>query len=298
MAAEIHFFIGKGGVGKSTTSALTALHLAALGKETRLVSLDPAHNLGDLFAMKFSEKPKRVCDHLDVQEIDTAAWQKRYLKDTRDHLRQTYLYQSAFNLQDHFNVLKFSPGLEEHALMLAFEAVLSQSNQPEVILFDMAPTALSLRFFSLPSVTLVWLDQLLRLREQICQKKEIISRIKIGKRDIETDRVTRKLQTLIQRHTQLRDRFVSATCHLHLVMNPDVLSQSEARRIQQRLAEIDIPISRLLINKALATDVDPTLLQGFASTQVTTLPESAYPLLGLEAFKQYLHDHPEAFGDW
>ncbi len=298
MTAEIHFFIGKGGVGKSTTSALTALHLAARGKETRLVSLDPAHNQGDIFAMSFTEKPKQVCDHLDVQEIDTVTWQKRYLQDARDHLRKTYLYESAFNLQDHFNVLQFSPGLEEHALMLAFEQVLSQSSHQDVILFDMAPTALALRFFSLPSLTLAWLDQLLHLRDLICQKKEIISRIKVGKHQFETDRVTQRLQSLIQRHTQLRDRFVAPTCHLHLVLNPDVLSQSEALRIQKQLADIDISISRILINKATPTDIDPTIRKTLAPAQATTLPLSDTSLLGLSVLREYLHDHPQIFQDW
>ena len=53
----------------------------------------------------------------------------------------------------------------------------------------MAPTALTLRFFSLPFITLIWLEELLTLRSQIYKKKEIISKIKIAGREIEQDRV-------------------------------------------------------------------------------------------------------------
>jgi len=67
---QIYFFIGKGGVGKSTSSALTAVHLAAAGRRTLLVSMDPAHNQRDIFDTPFSEKPRPVADGLSVKEID------------------------------------------------------------------------------------------------------------------------------------------------------------------------------------------------------------------------------------
>ena len=151
--SELHFFIGKGGVGKSTTAALTAIYLARAGWKTLLVSLDPAHNQRDLFETDFSEKPKQVMRNLSVKEVDSDYWIARYLKETQKQIRRAYLYESAFNLQKHFKVIRFSPGLEAYALLLAFEEVLRREGRAmDVVLFDMAPTALSLRFFSLPSV--------------------------------------------------------------------------------------------------------------------------------------------------
>ena len=106
-APQLYFFIGKGGVGKSTTSALTAVHLAAGGRRTLLVSMDPAHNQRDIFDTPFP-KARQVAEGLSVKEIDTDYWVKRYLKQTRDQIRRSYTYQSAFNLQDHFKILQFS----------------------------------------------------------------------------------------------------------------------------------------------------------------------------------------------
>ncbi len=125
MKPELQFFIGKGGVGKSTTSAITAVHLSRDFRETLLVSLDPAHNQRDIFQQDFSEKPQRVTNHLWVKEVNVDYWIEKYLKETEKTIKQTYSYESAFNLQNYFNVLQFSPGLEEYALLLAFENILN-----------------------------------------------------------------------------------------------------------------------------------------------------------------------------
>ncbi|MGD9301161.1 MAG: ArsA family ATPase, partial [Desulfobacterales bacterium] len=175
MKPQLLFYIGKGGVGKSTTSAITAVHLSRNSRNILLVSMDPAHNQRDIFQRDFSEKTRRVSDHLAVKEVNVDYWIEKYLKDTEKTIKRTYSYDSAFNLQNYFNVLQFSPGLEEYALLMAFENIIHTFEDKDVIIFDMAPTALTLRFFSLPFITLIWLEELLKLREKIYAKKEIIS---------------------------------------------------------------------------------------------------------------------------
>ena len=293
----LYFFIGKGGVGKSTTSALTAVHLATAGRRTLLVSMDPAHNQRDIFDMSFTEKPRRVAPDLAVKEIDADYWTARYLKQTRDQIRRTYTYQSAFNLQDHFKILQFSPGLEEYALLLAFESVVHGGDDQDAIVFDMAPTALSLRFFSLPTVTLVWLNELLKLRSAICEKKEIISKIKIGRKSIETDRVKEKLNTLIENHTHLKAHFMAAGTHIHLVMNNDRLSFSEALRIRKRLADIPVDIARVVVNKVGPGETTADIRTAFPRLPISTLPLVPGGILGLSALRQFVSEHSEAFED-
>jgi len=86
MTAEIQFFIGKGGVGKSTTSALSSLELADQGRKTLLVSMDPAHNQRDIFQQRFTGKPNKVCPNLFVKEVDLDHWVASYLKDAEQQL--------------------------------------------------------------------------------------------------------------------------------------------------------------------------------------------------------------------
>jgi len=295
MKPELLFYIGKGGVGKSTTSAITAVHLSRNFRDILLVSMDPAHNQRDIFQQDFSEKTRQVNDYLAVKEVNVDYWIEKYLKDTEKTIKRTYSYESAFNLQNYFNVLQFSPGLEEYALLLAFENIIHTFEDKEVIIFDMAPTALSLRFFSLPFITLIWLEELLKLRSQIYAKKEIISKIKIGKREIEQDKVKAKLTILIQEYGHLRDHFKSDATIINLVLNNDKLSFSEAFRIKQKLMDIGINIESVLVNKSKSKAVPDEVRNEFNNQKITLFPFSSKNILGWQAINEYLDENGEIF---
>lgn len=292
MSVKIHFFIGKGGVGKSTTSALTALNFAHTGHDTLLVSMDPAHNQRDIFQQKFTEKPCQVMHGLAVKEVDIDYWMNTYLKDTESQLKKVYSYQSAFNIQNYYNILKYSPGLEEYALLLAFENTLHTAEDKDDIIFDMPPTALTMRFFSLPSITLIWLEELLTLRNQIYDKKEIISKLKFGKRTIEQDKVKARLKSLIDDHGHLRDHFAADSTDVNLVLNNDHLSFSEAIRIRRKLADIGINIGRVLINKVKNGELIEDITSKFNGYPISRFPLSSGELSGLESLKKYILENP------
>jgi arsenite-transporting ATPase len=294
---ELQFFIGKGGVGKSTTSAITAVHHARKCRDTLLVSLDPAHNQRDIFQQDFSEKPRNVDHYLAVKEVDTDYWIEKYLKETEKTIKRTYSYESAFNLQNYFNVLQFSPGLEEYALLLAFENIIGTFADKDIIIFDMAPTALTLRFFSLPFITLIWLEALLKLREKIYAKKEIISEIKIGRKAIQQDKVKAKLQTLIQEYEHLPDRFKSDATRINLVMNNDQLSFSEAFRIKNKLNDIGIKIESVLINKSQSNEIADEVRNEFSHQKIALFPFSSKNILGYQAINAYLDENVELFAN-
>jgi arsenite-transporting ATPase len=297
MQPLLYFFIGKGGVGKSTTAALSALWSALGGRRTLLVSMDPAHNQRDIFESRFGEKPRGLLPHLAVQEIDTEYWMARYLKETREQIKRTYLYESAFNLLDHFKVLQFSPGLEEYALLRAFENVLHRASRHEVIVFDMAPTAITLRFFSLPAITLVWLGELIKLRSLICKKKEIMIKIKDPCRKGQGDRVMEKLHQLVESHTRLRDHLTSSATRIHLVVNNDRLSLAEAVRIAHRLDDMDIRIDRVLANKLAPRASIEEIAGAFDPAKILRLPLSPEVLVGLPALRRFLQVHGETFSN-
>ena len=295
MKPELLFFIGKGGVGKSTTSAITSVHLSRNSHDILLVSMDPAHNQRDIFQQDFGEKPQRVANHLLVKEVDVDYWIEKYLKETEKTIKQTYSYESAFNLQNYFNVLQFSPGLEEYALLLAFENIIHTFKDKNIIIFDMAPTALTLRFFSLPFITLIWLEELLKLRNQIYAKKEIISKIKIGTREIEQDKVKAKLELLINNYRHLRDHFMSEATKINLVMNNDRLSFSEAFRIKKKLKDIGITIDSVIINKAQSNEVPDKVQDEFNNQKIALFPLSSKSLLGYKAINEYIDENNEIF---
>jgi arsenite-transporting ATPase len=295
MKQQLLFFIGKGGVGKSTSSALTSVYLAAKPYNTMLVSMDPAHNQCDIFEQDFSEKPKKVSETLMVKEVDTDLWIERYLKETTAQIKDTYKYETAFNLQNYFNVLQFSPGLEEYALLLAFEDTLHKYSDQDFIVFDMAPTALTLRFLSLPFITLIWLEELLTLRSEIYRKKEIISKIKIAGKEIEQDKVKAKLKSLIGNYEHLREHFMSDTTRVNLVMNNDKLSFSEAFRIRKKLLDISIAIDRIVINKVTPSENTEGIESEFKAQKITRIPFLAGGLSGYDALMDFISANTEEF---
>ena len=295
MTTELHFFIGKGGVGKSTTAALNALGLAQKGMKTLLASMDPAHNQGDIFQTKFSDKPRQVCEHLSVLEVDLDLWIKKSLKETARTIKRKYSYESAFNLEKHFDVLQFSPGVEEYALLLAFEKILSANKDKEIIIFDMAPTALTLRFFSLPFITLIWLSSLLAVREEIYTKKEIISKITIGRKHIEQDTVRSKLASMIATHNHLKDRFISNGTRIKLVINEDKLSFAEAFRIKAKLDQIGMQVETVIINKALQKIIPTEVRRVFREQRFRFFPLSPNALMGITALTKYVQQNEPQF---
>jgi arsenite-transporting ATPase len=282
------FFAGKGGVGKSTVSALVSLAKSRISRSTLLVSMDPAHNQSDIFKTELSEKPKKILDNLWIREVSTERWIKRYLKDTEENISRRYNYHKAFSLKNYFKVWQFSPGIEEYALLQAFESILAENQDKEFIVFDMPPTALTLRFFSLPAMTLAWIGELIKLREKIHQKKEIISNIRIGKKNLETDPVLSKLRQMEHNYRKLNRLFTSRETAIHLVVKPDELSRAESIRIFKKLDEIDKSVGNLVLN----TCNDPDLLKSYqkliGADQYIMLPESSVPLIGLENLDKYI----------
>ena len=282
------FFLGKGGVGKSTLSALTSLKLSS-DNSVLLTSVDPAHNLSDIFLKKFSEKPTSVNRNLLVKEIDTETWTKKYLKDIEEQMRKTYTYFTAFNLEKYFGLIKYSPGIEEYVLINAFNKIREQFSDKKYIVFDMPPTALALKFFSLPSLSLLWLEQLMNLRKEIIERQEMITKVKVGKKEFELDKVLNKLTQQRKYYTELQQVFRNfSTTKINLVLNPDELSFAESKRIIEKLQKLGINISNLFLNKTENDKGPKNIVSTFKKYPITEIPNSEKPLIGIRTLKEFV----------
>ena len=81
---------GKGGVGKTTVSAATALRAADLGARTLVMSTDPAHSLADAFQLTFGDSPSQVTTHLAAQQINSQERLEDSWGEVRDHLTELF----------------------------------------------------------------------------------------------------------------------------------------------------------------------------------------------------------------
>lgn len=253
---HIRFFLGKGGTGKSTMACVQAAKDSLTGN-TVLVSLDPAHNLSDILNVKLGHRLKKVAPGLRAVEVDERKMIKEYLKDLSMSMKRSYAYQSAFNLQKYFDIITSSPAIDEYALLLAFEKILNKHHNAYSLIFDMPPTALSLKFFRLPGVSLKWLSHLKKMREDILKKKEIITRVKFGKATYEKDKILNKIINMSERYEKINELFrAKSPVSVIPVLNNDALSKSETVYILRELHEAGIHPPYLLLNKAVESETD------------------------------------------
>lgn len=261
---KILFFTGKGGVGKSTMAAASAWQLSQ-NSRVLIVSLDPAHNLGDIFGVVIKGKQKKFAKTLDLREINLQELSKEYLQKETNILSSTYSYLKTLNLDHYFSTLKYSPGVEEYALLTSISKTIREEIAYDYIIFDTPPTGLTLRFLALPQVTTTWIDRLIDIRRRILEKRYTIHRIKGRLSSEETvldykeeeDEILRRLWTLNGRYQALGRTLRGKDCYVVLVFNPDILSLRESGRLIAGLQDLGIPL-RLLINNKV-TEVNQEL---------------------------------------
>jgi len=257
---KIIFFTGKGGVGKSTMSAASAWQLSQTHR-VLIVSLDPAHNLGDIFDVTLRDSATRFTDTLYLQEIDLKQLSKEYLKREISVLTNTYKYLQVLNLDNYFSVLKYSPGIEEYALLTSIEKIIRDERQFDYIVFDTPPTGLTLRFLALPRITITWIDRLIKIRRQILEKRYTIHRIRGPLSNEETlleysekdDDVLNRLHTLQDNYEKLTAILEGRDAFMALVFNPDILSLKESLRLVEGMRELNLPLRLLINNKVTDT---------------------------------------------
>ena len=257
---KILFFTGKGGVGKSTMSAAAAWQLSQR-KQVLIVSLDPAHNLGDIFGVNLKDKKARFTENLYLKEIDLQKLSREYLQREINVLTGTYRYLQTLNLDNYFSILKYSPGIEEYALLTSIENTIRDERNFDYIVFDTPPTGLALRFLALPKITITWIDRLIQMRRKILEKRYTIHRIRGTQNEKETvldyreedDDTLKRLKTLYDYYQDLTSTLKGEGCAIVLVYNPDILSLRESGRLIEGLNDLNLPL-RMLINNKVTED--------------------------------------------
>ncbi len=171
--SEVYFFFGKGGVGKTTVSIIFGMKKSK-EKKTKVVSIDPAHNISDILKIKLKkDKDIQIFEGFYVKEVSTEKLLKEEKKRIKERLRKIYSYLVAMNLEHILKLVEYTPGFEEQAIITSVEKELKNSKD-YVLIFDSPPTALSLRFLYTIITTSLWIEKLYNLRKDINKTKEII----------------------------------------------------------------------------------------------------------------------------
>ncbi len=260
---KILFFTGKGGVGKSTMAAAAAWQLSRKSR-VLIVSLDPAHNLGDIFGVALQDNKTRYANTLYLKEIDLQKLSREYLQREINVLSSTYKYLQTLNLDNYFSVLRYSPGIEEYALLTSIERTINNETDFDYIIFDTPPTGLTLRFLALPRVTITWIDRLIQIRQKILEKRYTIHRIRGPLSNEETvlnysekdDDILKRLWKLNNNYQALNKVLQGENCSVILVFNPDILSLKESQRLMEGLNDLNLPLRLLINNKVTEENIE------------------------------------------
>lgn len=266
---RVVFVGGKGGVGKTTTSAALALHLADSGKRVLVVSTDPAHSLGDVFDVAIGPKPKRLAPNLTGLEIDEDRVVDEYLADVKQSMRSLVQPAMYHEIDRQIELARSSPGAVE-AAMLERVAGLMVADDPDydVLVFDTAPTGQTLRLLTLPEIMAAWTEGLLGHREKSDKLANAMKRLGGGQRgdDLSHFEHASEAEAGDPRFRRIREKLLErrrvfqkarrmlldpeAVAFL-LVLIPERLPILESTKAIAALKEFGVPVAGLVVNRVL-----------------------------------------------
>jgi arsenite-transporting ATPase len=166
---------GKGGVGKTTVSAATALLAADRGHRTLVMSTDPAHSLADAFAVELGDEPTAVVPGLLGQQIDAQRRLESHWGTVRDYLAELFDWGGASGIAA--EELVVFPGMDELFALAEVQDHVS-SGAFDTIVVDCAPTAETLRLLSLPDVLGWYMQKLFPMERRVARVvRPVLSRM-------------------------------------------------------------------------------------------------------------------------
>ncbi|MBD2367242.1 ArsA family ATPase [Leptolyngbya sp. FACHB-402] len=273
---------GKGGVGKTTVAAAIALNLAQQhpDRKIRVISIDPAHSLGDAFGTQLGHEPTDILPNLSAQEVDA--------RTLLDRFREEYLWELADMMsgktQDESLQIAYTPeawrkimaqalpGIDEMLALLEVMELL-ESNAQDLIILDTAPTGHLLRFLEMPSVLTDWLTWIFKLwlkYQNVAGHTELMSRLR-----------TLRLR-IIKTHKQLQN--AEHTEFIGVVQARSTIF-AETERLVRSLEPLQIHQRFIVNNRATQR------LEEFAGKTVVNLPNAPSdlaPMAQIEKISEWL----------
>jgi arsenite-transporting ATPase len=297
---------GKGGVGKTTVSAATAIKAADLGYHTLVMSTDPAHSLADAFGVKLGDDPSRVIENLDAQQIDSQQRLEESWGPVRDYLTKVFDWSGLQGVEA--EELTVFPGMDELFSLASVRDHVS-SGAYDVIIVDCAPTAETLRLLSLPDVMSWYMDKLFPVSKQVAKMvRPVMNRV--SSLPLADDQVFDAVATFYDRLDGIRDILSDPDITTaRLVMNPEKMVIAEARRTYTYLGLFGYSVDAAIVNRILPESVtDPyfarwheiqkghmeDIAEGFADIDIRPLRLFDEEMVGIDRLRTV---GDELFGD-
>ena len=243
---------GKGGTGKTTVAASTALRLADRGARTLVLSTDAAHSLSDVLGRRVGCEPTPITSSLSAIEVDAQRLLNESWSTIRDYLQELLEWAGADSLRA--EELAVVPGLEE---LLALRSIGDHLDEPwDAVVVDCAPTAETVRLLALPSTLRYYIDRALPTHRRLVRSVAPVLRRSASMPPAPVG-VLDALLTLADElgglHTTLTDPDVTS---IRLVTTPESMVVAETRRVWSYLGLFDYPVDSVVVNRVVPSDPD------------------------------------------
>jgi len=287
---RIILFTGKGGVGKTTVAAATALRASKSGYKTLIISTDPAHSLSDALDHKLSPEPTEVTENLWGQELDVYYSMQKYWGHMRELMLTLFRWQGVDSvLAEEMSAL---PGMEEASAFLWIEKFYAEDDY-DLIVIDSAPTGETLTLLTLPQVTRWWVSKAFPLQKFAIKSVGSIIR---GTTGIPVDKGYEELQNLFDKLEKIQKIFSDPEiCSIRLVINPEKMVINESKRAFTYFQLYGYNVDSLIINRIIPEKENTGMFKKYIASQKHYLKDIVESFSPLPIFR-VKHLGEEVFG--
>ncbi len=275
---RIILYTGKGGVGKTSIAAATAVRSAAEGKKTLVISTDPAHSLADSFDVKLSNEPIELRENLWAQEIDTIHEVEQGWGVIQKYFTDLFTSKAVKDITT--EELTVFPGMED---LLSLLRILSYSKEGrfDIIVIDCAPTGETLALLSFPEMLRWWMEKLFPIKKKAIKivgpVMEPLLKIPMPSANV-LDEIDRMYYDLDEMKKLFSDR---ETTSIRIVVNPEKMVVKESQRSFTYLNIYDFNVDAVIVNRVIPEGVvDPyfTVWKDIQKKYLTEIEESFSPI--------------------
>ena len=258
---KVLFFGGKGGVGKTTSAAATALQASRAGKRVLLVSTDPAHNTSDILGRPIGPEIVEVLPNLHALEVDATQESARYVEEVKVRIKALFGHAILKEANRQIDLAASMPAAEEVALFDRIGSLIrGEDDRFDLLVFDTAPTGHTLRLIRMPELMEAWIRALSRSRRAM---------LGVDQED-KNDPIMMSLGDRLERLREFRARLISPRVTAFvLVLNAERLPIEETARALAQLDEAGVRVGALIVNRVLPpSSIDPFLIARQAQERV------------------------------